>query len=81
MDAGLIALVGLGVFATSMAFWPAWFKAEVRRKKARDPRYIPPTGLGIFDEVYRPATYAATQELRQERRKSDTAPAPGEPKK
>jgi len=27
----------------------------------------------VFDEVYRPATYAATQELRVERRKTDEA--------
>jgi len=81
MDVGLIALIGLGVFAATMAFWPAWLRAEVRRKREKDPRYIPPTGLGVFDEIYRPATYAAVQELTVERRKTAPAPAPGEPKK
>ena len=38
-------------------------------------------GLGIVDEIYRPATYAATQEFKQERRKTDEAPAPGEPRR
>jgi len=80
MDVGLIALIGLGIFAATMAFWPAWFRAEVRRKREKDPRYIPPTGLGVFDEIYRPATYAAVQELKVERRKTDPAPAPGEPR-
>lgn len=73
MDAGLIAVIGLGVFAATLAFWPLWFRAWVRHKREADPRFIPPTGLGVFDEVYRPATYAATQEVRVERRKTDEA--------
>ena len=80
MDTGLIAIVAVGVFAATLAFWPMWFKAEVRRKKAKDPRYMPPTGLGIFDEIYRPATHAAIQQQKQEARKTDEAPAPGEPR-
>lgn len=70
MDAGLLAIIAIGVFAASMAFWPLWFRAWVRHKREADPRFIPPTGLGIFDEVYRPATYSATQELKVERRKT-----------
>jgi len=81
MDTGLIAVIGLGVFAASLAFWPIWFKSWVRRRVAHDPRFIPPTGLGIFDEIYRPATHSAVQEQKQEAHKTDEAPAPGEPKK
>jgi hypothetical protein len=75
MDAGLLALIAIGLFALSLAFWPVWFRAWVRHKRTSDPRFIPPSGLGIFDEVYRPATYAATQELKAERRKTDEAGA------
>lgn len=75
MDAGLVALLAVGGFALSMAFWPLWFRTWVRHRRAADPRFIPPTGLGVFDEVYRPATYAATQELRVERRKTDESGA------
>ena len=81
MDAGLVAVVAIGVFAVSLAFWPLWFRAWVRHKRVADPRFIPPTGLGIFDEIYRPASHAAIQEAKQEARKSDEAPSPGDPKR
>jgi hypothetical protein len=71
MDVGLILVISIGVLAATIFAWPVWFRAWVRHRRKSDPRFIPPLGLGVFDEIYRPATYAATQEQKQEARKTD----------
>ena len=61
MDVGLVALIVVALFTASIAFWPAWFRWENRRKRAKDPSYRAPTVLGVFDEIYRPDAHAASQ--------------------
>ena len=79
MDAGLVALVLVAIFAVSLAFWPAWFRWETRRQRRKDPSYRAPTVLGVFDEIYRPDAHAASQIAEAE--SVIPAPAPNAGKK
>jgi hypothetical protein len=77
--AAAVAFVVLILFALSMFFWPRMFRWDTQRKRAKDPRYVPPRVMGVFDEVYHPDAHAASQIQEAERVIPAPAPLPGDP--
>jgi hypothetical protein len=77
--ASAIAFVAIAAFALSMFFWPRMFRWDTQRKRAKDPRYIPPRVFGVFDEIYHPDAHAASQIQEVEREIPAPAPLPGDP--
>jgi hypothetical protein len=79
MDGGWwIALLVIAAAAT-IFFWPAWFKAHVRRKRAADPGYSRAAGLGVFDEIWHPHANKASHILEIEKEVPAPPPLPGDP--
>jgi hypothetical protein len=77
--AAAVAFVAIILLALSMFFWPRMFRWDTRRKRARDPRYVPPRVMGVFDEVFHPDAHAASQIQEAERVIPSPAPLPGDP--
>jgi hypothetical protein len=73
-----VPLVALVAFMALVVAWPFWYRAEIRRKRAKDPKYRPPSMMGIMDELYHPDAHAATQIHEIEREIPAPAPLPGD---
>ncbi len=65
------------IFAFFLAY-PAWFKAQTRKRRAIDPDYSPPRPLAIVDELYHPDAHATRQIVEDERVLPAKAPLPGD---
>jgi hypothetical protein len=74
-------LVVLGAAVLILAFllaYPAWLKAQTRKKRLGDPSYSPPRLMGIVDELYHPDAHATRQIVEDERVIPAKAPLPGD---
>jgi hypothetical protein len=71
-------VVALVVVMALIVVWPFWYRAEIRRKRAKDPTYRPPYLMGIMDEIYRPDSHAASQIHEIERELPAPPPLPGD---
>ncbi|HEY1529694.1 MAG TPA: hypothetical protein VGF80_02695 [Galbitalea sp.] len=74
-----IAFIVFGLFVLSIFFWPALLRWDTARRRRRDPRYIPPSGLGVFDEIYHPSAFESSQVQELDRQIPAPAPLPGDP--
>jgi hypothetical protein len=77
--AAAIAFVVIALFALSMFFWPTLFRWDRDRRRRRDPDYVPPRVMGVFDEVFHPDAHAASQIQEAEHVIPAPAPLPGDP--
>jgi hypothetical protein len=75
-----LLIVG-ALFAVGLLFlaMPALIKAETRKKRRSDPRYMPPATIGVMDEVFHPSAYYAAQEIESQKELPAPAPLPGDP--
>lgn len=64
-------------FCCFMLAWPAWFKAETRARRRKNPGYMPPHVMGVMDEVFYPSHHQASQIQETERVLPAPAPTPG----
>ena len=62
-----------------MFFWPRLIRWDSARRRARDPRYVQPGGMGVFDEVFHPDAFVAAQIQEAEHVMPAPAPLPGDP--
>ena len=75
----MVMLIVFAVFVAANVVLPFFYKADIRRKRAKDPHYRPVNVMGVFSEIYQPDAHAASQIYEAQKVVPAKAPVPGDP--